>query len=365
MNDVNVAAVTLLGNKHRQRGVPCEDASKAVIKNGVSVVCVADGAGGKAYTHARFGAESVVNTITDLLSEHFDALYNENREAAVRSLIIAALHVGFAQIMDEHKLDTVERLSCTMMFCAVKDRRILIGHIGDGLICKVTSSSVVPLTMPQNGSDSSHTYFVTANHAADYLRLIKTTTDDCHAICVMTDGVQDSVYNENSGLVLPVVVKLAETLANSREEAERSLQDVISEFIVGSSNNSDDASFGAIYFVGTQGVSPDVLPTKSDEFPQTDETFKDLQESMLEDVKKARQIIVNSASNYPSQSTAGRTAVASSFDSSVQAEETSNEVDIRNFRYVNKYTMIALYSIIAILIVLLVVLFVYAKFIGL
>ena len=134
MVDLNVAAVTVIGQKHRQRGVPCEDASVAVTSNGVSAVVVADGAGSKQYTHARFGSAAAVNTIAKLLTEHFDALYNENREAAVRSLIIAALHVKFADLIVEHKIDSIERLSCTLLFCAVKDRRMIIGHIGDGLI---------------------------------------------------------------------------------------------------------------------------------------------------------------------------------------------------------------------------------------
>lgn len=349
MNNISVAAVTLIGNKHRQRGVPCEDNSIAITKNGVSVVCVSDGAGGKNYTHARYGSECICNTIAELMTEHFDALYNENREAAVRSLIIASLHVGFSKLIEEHKLDSLERLSATMLFCAVKDRRMLVGHIGDGLICKVTSSAVVPITMPQNGMDSSHTYFVTANHAADYLRLIKTTTDDCHSVCLMTDGVQDFVYNENSGVVKPVVVKMGETLAKGREEAEKSLSDTISEFIVGSSNNSDDASFGVMYFNNTKCANPDSLSSEEDEFPRATETFKDVQESMLDSVKKARQIIVDSSSNYPTKSQPSREAISNSPTESVQATETENKTDMGNYRYVNKYLMIVLYAIIVIL----------------
>ena len=44
---ITVGCVTIIGNKHISRQVPCEDASFAMQKNGVSVVCIADGAGGK------------------------------------------------------------------------------------------------------------------------------------------------------------------------------------------------------------------------------------------------------------------------------------------------------------------------------
>ena len=131
---------------------------------------------------------------------------------------MAKLRVAFADIMEERTIDVIDRLSCTLLFVAVKDRRMMIGHIGDGLIVRVSPSGVSPISMPQNDKDGK-TYFVTAAHADNYMRLLKTTVDDVHAIALMTDGVQDSVYNEDAGLVKPVVAKMAETFADGREEA--------------------------------------------------------------------------------------------------------------------------------------------------
>ena len=297
MSEARVSAVTLIGQKHRQRGIPCEDASFAGSRNGVSVVVVADGAGSKQYTHARYGSAAAVKTISDLMMDHFDAIYNENREAAVRNLIIAALHVSFADLIREHKLDSIDRLSCTLLFCAVKDRRVLVGHIGDGLIVRISPEGVSPLTMPQNGTNASSTYFVTAPHAADYMRLIKTTTDDLHAIALMTDGVQDSVYDENSGLVKPVVARMAETLSAGREKSEAEIKGILEKYIVGGSNNSDDASFGILYLADTKGPDTKKLPTGADAFPRASETFKDLQNELLPEVKKARNVIVEAKAN--------------------------------------------------------------------
>ena len=290
--NTNVGAVTLTGQKHINRGVPCEDSSIAVIANGVSAVVVADGAGSKQYTHARFGSEACVKTIADLLTEHFDALYNENREAAIRSLIIARIHVAFADLIKEMELESIEQLSCTLLFCAVKDRRVLAGHIGDGLIVRISSDGISPLTMPQNDM-AGHTYFVTANHAADYLRIVKTTTDNIHAICLMSDGVQDSVYDENSGLVKPVVVRMAETFAGGRENGEKEIHSILEKFIVGGSNNSDDSSFGVLYFDGTKAPDSSALKSGADAFPRSEDSFKQLQEEMVPQVKKARSIIVD------------------------------------------------------------------------
>jgi len=294
MADITVSAVTMMGQKHRGRGVPCEDASIAVQKNGVSCVVVCDGAGSKQYTHARFGSKCACETISALLTDHFDSLYNENREAAVRALIIAAIHVEFAKLMEQHGLDNIERLSCTLLFCAVKDRRVMVGHIGDGLIAGVSSTAVYPITMPQNGTNASSTYFVTAPHAADYLRFIKTTTDNLHGIALMTDGVQDSVYDENSGLVRPVVARMIDTAAAGRQKSEAEINSILEKYIVGASNNSDDASFGILLFEGTQGPTGK-LPDKAAAFPKSEETFKDLQNAMVPAVKRARKMILGAA----------------------------------------------------------------------
>ena len=293
---ITVGNVTIVGQKHINRGVPCEDSSIAVQKNGVSVVVVADGAGSKQYTHARFGSKACVEAISDLMCEHFDALYNENREAAIRSLVIARVHIAFADIIKEMELESMEQLSCTLLFCAVKDRRVLAGHIGDGLMVRVSSDGISPLTMPQN-DPAGHTYFVTANHAADYLRIVKTTTDNLHAVCLMTDGVQDSVYDENSGLVKPVVARMAETFASGRENGENEIKGILEKFIVGASNASDDSSFGVLYFDGTKAPDTGSLKNGADAFPRSEDTFKKLQEEMVPQVKKARNIIVETNIN--------------------------------------------------------------------
>ena len=256
---ITVGAITTIGNKHVNRGTPCEDASFAVTKNGVSVVCIADGAGGKQYTDARFGSDCAVHVITDTLCDHFDALYSENREAAVRGYLMAKLRVAFAGIMEERTIDVIDRLSCTLLFVAVKDRRMMIGHIGDGLIVRISPSGVSPISMPQNDKDGK-TYFVTAAHADNYMRLLKTTVDDVHAIALMTDGVQDSVYNEEAGLVKPVVAKMAETFKEGREE----------------------------------GV-PDTLETSAAKFASSAETFKDLSLAIKPELINAHEIIVKCA----------------------------------------------------------------------
>jgi hypothetical protein len=123
------------------------------------------------------------------------------------------------------------------------------------------------------------------------MRLLKTTVDDVHAIALMTDGVQDSVYNEETGLVKPVVAKMAETFASGREEGEKSVLETVQKYIVGSSNVSDDASFGVMLFEGTKAPDPSCLESEAAKFASSSESFKELSLAIKPELIKAHEII--------------------------------------------------------------------------
>lgn len=320
---ITVGCVTTIGSKHISREVPCEDASFAVQKNGVSVVCIADGAGGKKYTHARYGSACAVELISDILTEHFDALYAENREAAVRSYFMAKIRIAFADIMAEKELDTLDQLSCTLLFVAVKDRRMIVGHLGDGLVVRISPSGLSPFSMPQNEKDGT-TFFITAGHAADYMRFIKTTVDDCHAVALMTDGVQDNVYDEDSGLVKPVVAKMAETFKDGREKGETAIKEILEKYIVGSSNVSDDSSFGVLLLEGTQAPDISSLESSAEKFGKSEENFMTVAKAIKDDLMKASEII-SKAAEKSEEEKASETSETAETEPSAETKEPEEE----------------------------------------
>ena len=284
--------VSLIGNKHINRGTPCEDSSFSKTSNGVSVMCVSDGAGGAKYTHARFGSKCACETVADLLCRHFDAFYFENRESISRTILVTAIHSAMAPLLQEHELDGLERLSCTLLFVAVKGDLVLAGHIGDGMICRVSSQGISPVTLPANGENASSTYFITFPNAQEYLRFIRTTTDDTHAFVLMTDGVEEMVYDSSSQLIRPVVARLAELAAKGKVEAEEELKNTIQEFVVGAGQNTDDASVGIVYFSDT--ASPDfgaLCDSKAKVERDYNDTMKAVQMELIPEVKKAQEIL--------------------------------------------------------------------------
>lgn len=298
--------VSLIGNKHISRGTPCEDASCTLARDGVSVVCVADGAGGSKYTHARFGARCAVDTIAELLCKHFDAFYFENRESVSRSMLVTAVHSSMAELLVAHELDGLERLSCTLLFVAVKGDLVLAGHIGDGLICRVSSSGISPLTLPSNGENASSTYFITFPNAQEYLRFIRTTTDDTHAFVLMTDGVEEMVFDSGSQLIRPVVARLAELAAKGKEEAEEELASTIKEFVVDAGQNTDDASVGILYLPETKAPDFSALNDSKERLLRNHEdTIRSVQMEWVPKVKRAQEILTSIREGKPLENMTG------------------------------------------------------------
>ncbi|MBP5417099.1 MAG: protein phosphatase 2C domain-containing protein [Clostridiales bacterium] len=292
--------VSLIGNKHINRGTPCEDASCTLSRNGVSVVCVSDGAGGSKYTHARFGSKCAVDCIANLLCDHFDAFYFENRESLSRSLLVTAVHSSMADLLVEHQLDGLERLSCTLLFVAVKGDLVLAGHIGDGLICRVSSHGVSPLTLPSNGENASSTYFITFPNAQEYLRFIRSTTDETHAFVLMSDGVEEMVYDSSTQLVRPVVARLAELASKGKEQAEEELASTIKEFVIGAGQNTDDASVGILYLPETAAPDFSSMKDAKAKFQRNHEdTIRAVQMEWIPKVKHAQEILSALSSGKP------------------------------------------------------------------
>ena len=88
---------------------------------------------------------------------------------------------------------------------------------------------------------------------------------------------------------------MAETFAEGREEGEKSILETVQKYIVGSSNASDDASFGVMYFEGTKAPVPDTLESSADKFASSQETFKDLSQAIKPELVNAHEIIVKCA----------------------------------------------------------------------
>ncbi len=208
------ATYAVRGRGHVRDDVPCQDKVHEIRQNGVSAIVLADGAGSAKYSH--FGAEAVARCMGSLLTECFDSLIENENAAQVREKIISALTQELELLSAELGCECKE-LASTLLFAAIKDERIFIGHLGDGVIGYVKNGELKVISKPENGERSNITFFVTSENAVQRLKIMKGAAADVSGIVMMSDGSAESLYDKRENLLSPALKRMLEWLSVVRE----------------------------------------------------------------------------------------------------------------------------------------------------
>ena len=118
------------GRGHAKKDIPCQDKAARREANGVHVIALADGAGSAALSH--FGAQCVVNCVTDFVAEKFfDLIAQEDGRLVTQEILSVALQA----LNDEAELRecSLKDLASTLLIAAVGDGNFFLAHLGDGI----------------------------------------------------------------------------------------------------------------------------------------------------------------------------------------------------------------------------------------
>lgn len=193
------------GRRHTAMNIPCQDKVKTISTSDLWIGALSDGAGSASHSH--YGAQCVVDTVCTLLSSSFDTIFEMQDAAKAKSLVITEI---VNKLSDESLTLNVplKELSATLLFVAIKDHRMLIGHIGDGVICYQKNGLLKVASKPTNGEFANSTVFVTSTGAQASMRLIKGDISSITGFCLMSDGTAASLYNRTHNSPMPVLSKL-------------------------------------------------------------------------------------------------------------------------------------------------------------
>jgi hypothetical protein len=198
-------AVQGRGHRKNDPPIPCQDKTKVLSRNDVSVITLADGAGSAKLSH--FGAECVVETISAYLADNFQAIFNEpdgkNVKLEIMDLITGKLTAKSLELNCE-----ISDLACTLLAVACKDDRYILAHIGDGVIGYLDGSVLKVASAPDNGEFSNVTTFVTSKEALSSMRLIKGEKKSISGFVIMSDGAEQSFYHKQTKSLAIAVKKL-------------------------------------------------------------------------------------------------------------------------------------------------------------
>lgn len=226
------AAASVAGRSHVSVGRPCEDAW-LVVRNqssegaDVVIACVSDGAGSA--SHGREGAQLAVAACARWLerAHRAETLGKEPPDAAslvahVRRWLQRAARTASADVSD---------YACTLLGVLLgSGGRWSAVHIGDGAIVTGIGGSFELLSGPAKGEFANETFFVTDSDAAENVRLLRGSAENCsrrvESFLLFTDGCEGSLINRRTGEVAPAAPLMMEWFEGRDENA---VSEVLSE----------------------------------------------------------------------------------------------------------------------------------------
>ena len=192
MSNWTLASAAVQGLDHLAKGTPCQDKVAAVQRNDVSVICLADGAGSAALSH--FGAQAIVECIVDYLCDDFDLVFSSD-EATTKDLIASKV-IGCLGETSQHHNCAFNDLASTLLVVAVKHKKSLAVHVGDGVIGGLCGRRLTVVSRPQNGEFANVTFFTTSSRLTEHMRVVKADARKYSGYVLMSDGTEQSLYNK-------------------------------------------------------------------------------------------------------------------------------------------------------------------------
>ena len=260
---MNVIQAYQQGGMHKKNNQPCQDRTCYLSQNNVFVIALADGAGSSKYTHSAEGAECVTAAISKFFTNNFDKFYEKNDNEELCTVVKTICHDALKKKVSDLGLDHIMRLSSTLLCAAIKDERVIICHIGDGVIGKLTSEGTKVVSAPDNGEFAGTTYFITNPNAESHIRIIKENLNNTIAYFLMSDGTAEYIYNKFDNCFHKAAKKMA--LMSFEDDGQTALEDTISNYMIGQNNSSDDCSFICVSFDAAEqkSISTEEQETKT------------------------------------------------------------------------------------------------------
>ena len=195
MSDWRVLGASVAGVVHVDGGRGCDDAHGWSIRDGSTVLVIADGAGSRPGTSA-IGSHVAVAAIVDASrGPDFAAAYAEDASAATWALVehaIAAL-AAEAEMLEI----AVGALATTLCVAVLTPHRVTVAQIGDGVaVVERASGTIETVAIAERFEYANETVFATAPDALDHLKAFIAVDDPVRGVALSTDGLRYKLLDD-------------------------------------------------------------------------------------------------------------------------------------------------------------------------
>lgn len=279
----SIAGVSIRGVSHIKHNIVCQDAIASHRKDDFYGIALADGAG--SLKHSDIGAKSITKISLRYVEHNYDAIY----EGKINQYELISKIEDYLQNKALKLNIDFKELGSTLQLVCIKNDRFIFIHIGDGVISYMNKLGVVEvLSHPMNGEFSNQTFFTTTNYK-DRLRLGIGEIKDAQSFILMSDGMSDSFYTNQTKQIHKSTSRFAKVLnVHGIEEAKKWYSNVIKANIM--SRTGDDIS---LIVIDRKEVDKSIeLTTKTKFINHINEIIHKKQE-----IDKIKKVYTNSVKN--------------------------------------------------------------------
>lgn len=183
----------------------CQDKTLVLTSGEDFFLGLADGAGSAQFSD--IGAECSLHAIRNFLLENFDDVFSSKDLELVKRVLIKEILSSLKKESDS-KGSKIEEFASTLLFAVSKNKKLIIGHIGDGAILIKKSNETKVLSQGQKGEFANATYFTTSKQILSCMFLAKGDINSLNGIILMSDGSQSGLISKSNQKISPLIEKI-------------------------------------------------------------------------------------------------------------------------------------------------------------
>lgn len=229
--------VTVQGKLNEERNIECQDVVASYVKNGISVIALADGASLKEYSLE--GANIVAPAVCKFVANNFAKLFTEEDIYEAKKIILEDLINRLTKRAKKFKSD-IHEFASTLLFVAIKEgKQCIIGHIGDGIICREENNEWTIVSKEEQKNSLNETDLVTGLNVYARMKMFRHDINELTSFVLLSNGCTEAIANENLNNVT--------SLSNLIKENSQTAYDTVKETLENKVKESTDNDCGIIY----------------------------------------------------------------------------------------------------------------------
>lgn len=237
-----VGGAACIGESHKRNGLPLQDSFEVFGDSAqkYAVAVVSDGAGSA--RHAEVGSKRICSILAKEFRRLCEAGPTVSFPAFKETVSFAIQSTRRSLVDDGYSLaDCHATVVATLAF----DDKCFLVHLGDGIhvvfIREPNGTIAACVSEPENGDASNETFFYTEDDWHNHLRLTEIPREVL-ACLLMSDGMEEFVWNPKAGLKLPFCRPLLQKSRDaviSGQDLNATLSDVVSDERTNKFTNDD------------------------------------------------------------------------------------------------------------------------------